>query len=170
MGPKWIEGERFERAGTFRVQAERKDVFPLLCPVREYEWIPDWRCTMMYSDSGVAEKNALFMTRSRFHRKVMWTTITYEPASEIEYLLVMGTDATVRLSISLQEGDDQGTTIVWRMLFTAVSPLARRVLRADFSEEKFQAMLGKREKELNRYFESADLSHAAPAASAMSRE
>jgi hypothetical protein len=170
MGPKWIDGERFERAGTFQVQAERKDVFPLLCPVREYDWIPDWRCTMMYSDSGVAEKDALFMTRSKFHRKVMWTTITYEPASEIEYLLVMGTDATVRLSISLEEKGARETRITWRMLFTAVTPLAKHALRADFSEKKFQAMLGRREKELNRYFENAAPSHAAPAASAMSRE
>jgi hypothetical protein len=170
MEPKWIDGERFQRVGTIQVQARKTDVFPLLCPVREYDWIPDWQCTMMYSDSGVAEKNALFMTRSRFHRKVMWTTITYEPASEIEYLLVMGTDATVRLSISLQEEGAPGTRITWRMLFTAATPLAKHALRADFTEEKFQAMLGKRERELNRYFESADRPHAAPAASAMSSE
>jgi hypothetical protein len=162
MKPKWINSERFERVGTFVVPAGKKDLFPLLCPVREYEWIPDWRCTMMYSDSGVAERNAVFMTRSRFHRKVMWTTITYEPDHLIEYLLVMGSDAMVRLSISLEEGGGQGTKVTWRMLFTAVSPLAKLALHADFSEEEFQALLRKREKELNTYFEKGAVFTPAP--------
>jgi hypothetical protein len=117
---------------------------------------------MMYSDSGVAERNAVFMTRSRFHRKVMWTTITYEPDHLIEYLLVMGSDAMVRLSISLEEGGGQGTKVTWRMLFTAVSPLAKLALHADFSEEEFQALLRKREKELNTYFEKGAVFTPAP--------
>jgi hypothetical protein len=153
MKPKWINSERFERVGTFVVRAGTKDVFPLLCPVREYDWIPDWRCTMMFSDSGVAEKNAVFMTRSRFHRKVMWTTITYEPDHLIEYLMVMGSDATVRLSISLEENNGRETKVTWRMLFTAVSPLAKLALHADFSEEGFRSLLAKRETELNTWFE-----------------
>jgi hypothetical protein len=145
MKPRWITAERFERVGIFTIRSGKKDVFPLLCPVLEYDWIPDWRCTMMYSESGVAEKNALFMTRAKLHRKVMWTTITYEPDRLIEYLLVMGSDAMVRLSISLEDDGGNATRIAWRMLFTAVSPLAKRALRADYSEAKFQAMLGKRE-------------------------
>ena len=31
-------------------------VFPLLCPVREAEWVPDWQYRLIYSESGVAEK------------------------------------------------------------------------------------------------------------------
>ncbi len=155
LKPKWITSERFERVGEFTVPAPREKVFPLLCPVLEYEWIPDWRCTMVHSDSGVAEKNAVFITRQKFHKKAVWTAITYEPSRLIEYLLVMGTDAVVRLSISLEQSGEQttpATRIVWRMLFTAASPLARMALRADFSKEKYQAMLNKRERDLGRYF------------------
>ncbi len=37
-------------------------VSPLLCPVREYEWIEPWQCEMLHSDSGFAEKNCVFRT------------------------------------------------------------------------------------------------------------
>jgi hypothetical protein len=37
-------------------------VFPLLCPVREYEWIEPWSCDMVFSESGLAENNAVFRT------------------------------------------------------------------------------------------------------------
>jgi len=44
-------------------QAPPGKVFPLLCPLREYEWIEGWQCEMLHSDSGIAEKNCVFRTR-----------------------------------------------------------------------------------------------------------
>ena len=151
MEPKWKRSERFERSGAFDVDGDTQEVFPLLCPVLEYQWIPGWSCTMMYSDSGVAEKNAIFSTREMFRKKVLWTTITYEPNRFIEYLLVMGQDGVVRLSITLEEKGPGETHVHWRMLFTAISYLAKKILPKTYSEEKFQAMLLKRKNELNRY-------------------
>lgn len=46
-----------------RFQASPSKVFPLLCPVRGYEWIESWRCEMLHSNSGIAEKNCVFRTR-----------------------------------------------------------------------------------------------------------
>jgi hypothetical protein len=37
-------------------------VFPLLCPVREYEWLDGWECEMIYSTSGIAEDSCIFKT------------------------------------------------------------------------------------------------------------
>jgi hypothetical protein len=158
--PKWSTSERFERIGEFTVPAAPEKVFPLLCPVLEYDWIPDWTCTMVHSKSGVAERDAIFVTPQKMHKKVVWTAITWEPSRLVEYLLVMGTDAVVRVSISLEElgkGPSATTKIAWRMLFTAASPLARIGLRSDFTEEKFQAMLGKRKRELTHYLETGTM-------------
>ena len=151
MEPKWNRSERFERSGCFDVKGEMQDVFPLLCPALEYQWIPGWSCTMLYSDSGVAEENAIFSTREMFGKKVLRTTITYEPNRFIEYLLVMGQDGVVRLSITLEEKGPGETLVHWRMLLTAVSYLAKKILPKAYSEDKFQAMLSKRKNELNRY-------------------
>jgi hypothetical protein len=44
------------------ISATPERVFPLLCPVREYEWLDSWHCRMVYSESGVAEDNCIFET------------------------------------------------------------------------------------------------------------
>ena len=41
------------------VDAPPEVVFPLLCPVREYEWLEDWTCEMVFSESGVAEEDCV---------------------------------------------------------------------------------------------------------------
>jgi len=148
---KWGRSERFERIGNFDLNGRPDAIFPLFCPVLEYEWLPDWNCTMYYSDSGVAGKDTVFHTKENLGKKVVWTNITYEPNSFIEYLMVTGTDAVIRLSITLEETGGETTHVMWRMLFTATSSLASKILLNSFSEEYFQAMMEKRERELNHY-------------------
>ena len=38
-------------------------VFPLLCPVREAEWLPGWHAEVLHSASGLAELGCVFRTR-----------------------------------------------------------------------------------------------------------
>ena len=52
--------------------ASPEKVFPLLCPVREADWIPGWRYKLIYSESGVAELGCIFTTE---HPVVEWITI-----------------------------------------------------------------------------------------------
>ena len=40
--------------------AEPEKVFPLLCPVREKDWLDGWNYKMIYSKSGLIEKNCVF--------------------------------------------------------------------------------------------------------------
>ena len=42
--------------------APPEKVFPLLCPVREEEWVPGWQGRVIYSQSGVAESSCVFAT------------------------------------------------------------------------------------------------------------
>ena len=133
------------------VKGKAADIFPLLCPVREYEWLPGWKCEMLYSRSGVAEMDAIFHTREMHFMRVVWTLITFEPDSKVEYLLVAGRDAVVRLSVELSEKPDGDTEVSWTMLFTTTSALGKRVLSAAFSEKKFQEMMEARELQLNHF-------------------
>jgi hypothetical protein len=147
----WKKGERFERVGRFSLKSSAVEIFPLLCPVLEYEWLPGWACAMVYSDSGVAEKDAVFFTREVLGRRAVWTTVTYEAPSLIEYLIVSGSDTVVRLRIEL-EGEGEGSTrITWIMRFTACSRLGRFALSRHFSQEKFDAMMKARQGELSAY-------------------
>jgi hypothetical protein len=147
----WAKGERFERKARFTVPARAEEVFPLLCPVREYEWIPDWRCRMIYSKSGVAEKDAVFTTLERPFGKVLWTCVVYEPPYRVEYLLTLGSMASIRLELALS--DEGGRCAVdWTMRFTAASRFSAALLGRKMSERAFAAMMTTRERQLAEYF------------------
>ena len=49
---------------TALVPAPAHRVFPLLCPVREPEWIPGWSCELIHTASRLAEKGCVFRTDS----------------------------------------------------------------------------------------------------------
>ena len=152
--PLWLKGERFERKARFMVPAPAAEVFPLLCPVREYEWIPDWRCRMVYSKSGVAERDAVFTTVEKPFGRVLWTCAVFEPPRRIEYLLTRGTMASIRLELELAEEAGR-TWLDWTMRFTATSRLAAVLLERRMSEKAFAAMVRDRERQLREFFAGA---------------
>jgi len=148
---RWAKGERFVRTARFRVAAPAAEVFPLLCPVREYEWIPDWKCVMVYSKSGVAEKDAVFTTLEKPFGRVLWTCVDYAPPNRIDYLLTFGTKASIRLELELTEVEG-GCDFSWTMRFTAASRLMAALLRRRMSEKSFADMAADRERQLAEYF------------------
>ncbi|MBN2509454.1 MAG: SRPBCC family protein [Spirochaetales bacterium] len=152
-GPRWRNASRIERVDTFELNGPPEKVFPLLCPVLEYDWIPDWRCTMFWAKSGVAEKDAVFHTKEALGRTAVWTCITYEPDALIEYLIVSGKDVVMRLTLSLECKGPEKTRMTWRMLFTMSSVLGQAVVTKTFSEAKFKAFTRLREKQINDYLE-----------------
>ena len=55
-----------------------KDVFPLLCPVREKEWLEGWDCTLVHSQSGLIEKNCVFTTSHHGGSETVWLVTQYD--------------------------------------------------------------------------------------------
>jgi len=55
---------RIVKEGVMQLNAGAKTVFPLLCPVKEDDWIDGWAdvCTIVYTDSGIAEEACVFET------------------------------------------------------------------------------------------------------------
>src|SRR2546430_15425417 len=56
-------------------------VFPLLCPVREADWVPGWQYKMIYSKSGVAEAGCGFTTPNGDGTETTWLVTPYDPAT-----------------------------------------------------------------------------------------
>lgn len=48
------------------LKGRKKEIFPLLCPVREKEWLKGWDYNMIYSESGYAEKGCVFETNNNY--------------------------------------------------------------------------------------------------------
>jgi hypothetical protein len=113
---------------THAVNFPAADVFPLLCPVREYEWLEGWKCEVVYTVSGVAEENCVFITDFSDSGRQVWTVSRYEPDSRIEFVTV-GVDLASRLNIELTESDGR-TALHWTRLFTGLTEKGNQLAAA----------------------------------------
>jgi hypothetical protein len=52
------------RTFTQQLVAKPSKVFPLLCPVREADWIDNWDPLVVFSESGAAEPDWVFLTEA----------------------------------------------------------------------------------------------------------
>jgi len=77
-----------------------RDVFPLLCPVREHDWIPHWSGELIYSDSGVAELGCVFRTTASAGEET-WTVSRYQPPVAIGFVRVLAGVWTVLMHLDL---------------------------------------------------------------------
>lgn len=129
------------RHTTFDVSAPPEQVFPLLCPVREYDWIATWECEMVHSESGVAEEDCVFRTRFR-DEPMTWIVSRYEPPTRIEFSCVVPDLYVMRLKIALA-GDAASTRLEWtrRWLPLGLEGEAWLEERTEAEYEKMMAML-----------------------------
>lgn len=105
----------------FTAPAEPERVFPLLCPVLEYRWIPHWRCEMLHSVSGVAEEDCVFRTDFPDVGSMTWIVSRYEPPTRIEFSCVAPERCVMRLKIALA-ADGAGTRLTWTRRFLSLGP------------------------------------------------
>jgi hypothetical protein len=130
------------RAATLTFESDAATVFPLLCPVREYEWIPTWECELLHSVSGVIERGCVF--RTRFDREEMvWYVADYDPVDfRIVFVNFMPGVAVHRFTISLVPlGPDRTACGIVREI-TALSPegAARLDAMADTVERSMHGL------------------------------
>jgi hypothetical protein len=105
---------------TMRVAAPPADVFHLLCPVRERDWIPGWEADLLHSRSGLAELGCVFVTRSSEGRRLAWVVTRPEPPRAIAFAVFHG-DVVETLLVQLAPVDD-GTELVWSRTYTGLEP------------------------------------------------
>jgi hypothetical protein len=123
---RWIMAEfsakRVVKKYEHQVAAQANIVFPLLCPVREYEWINGWNCEMVYSESGVAENNCTFKTDFPDRGEGTWVVTDYDSQSyRIAFAIFHADRFLEKIDIALSESDAGTTTVRWTRTFTGLS-------------------------------------------------
>ena len=94
-----FKASRITREFSHQVQAPPEQVFPLLCPVREHDWIPYWECQLVYSASGKAEDGCVFCTDLPDHGRAIWTVSRYEPPRRIQFVVTYPASHVEKLEI-----------------------------------------------------------------------
>ena len=146
----WKQGKKNIKNANILLEFPPSEIFPLLCPVEEYKWFPKWSCEMVYSQSGKAEQNAVFLTQESDGTIAVETIITYEPPKLIEFLTVKETDSVERLSISLTEIKNNLTELKWTSIAITYSENGNKK-EQNSNDHTCQAFLDERKKELDYY-------------------
>lgn len=131
----------------FSLDAPVETVFPLLCPVREYDWIETWRCELLHSRSGLAENDCIFRTTRPDGSHDVWVVSRYEPPRRIEFVVHHPRVAT-RLDLSLHESEGR-CLLDWDLRLSALVPMAEAELTA-MAQARREVLTG-REAELRHY-------------------
>lgn len=63
--------------------APPEQIFPLLCPLREAEWLDGWQYRMIYSASGRVEKGCVFSTRQEGEEDTLWVVTRHDPIRHV---------------------------------------------------------------------------------------
>lgn len=142
------------------LNAPPRRVFPLLCPVREYQWLPHWRCQLIYSASGVAELGCVFATEfPDRHGWEVWVVSDYRPDEKIAFVLV-GSSIATRYEIGLAVIGEQ-TEITWMQELTGLNEAGNELLAGE-GEARFAERMGYINEQLQYYLQHGAMRPATP--------
>jgi len=151
--------------------AAPEKVFPLLCPVREADWIPGWRHTLIYSDSGVAEQGCIFTTEdpvvesakyssqsvARDAYTTTWICTEYDPAAfRIAYVWIKPGRIATELWIRLTAAEDGRTRSHIRFRYTGLSPEGNHEVES-YDRNWFEAKMRGWETAINHYLSTGKM-------------
>lgn len=154
-------GARVERSYVQHIQASPESVFPLLCPVREADWLDGWRYKMIHSESGVAEDGCVFSTETAVSPETIWTVTKHDRvAGEIEFVRVTAEILATRLRIRLEPAPGNATSVHIRYTHTPIGPAGVDFIEKHHSPEAFAQSMSWWEKSMNHYLETGKLLRA----------
>ena len=140
---------RVARTYTQQLVGSPEVVFPLLCPVREVDWIHDWDPVFVVSRTGVAEPDCIFMTEAS-PGNTLWYITRHEPKNWfVEMLKITPAVTACRLSIQLRrvpEGCEAQVTY----MHTSLGPDGDTFVES-FTEAAYASFMQVWESRMNHY-------------------
>jgi hypothetical protein len=149
-----FRGQRVAHEYTQTNDASPEKVFPLLCPVREAEWVPGWRYRLIYSQSGVAEDGCVFATPNDDDTETTWMVTEYDPVKfRIAFSWIHPGVMTAQISIALTEKSDGKTSARIRYTYTGLSPEGNQNI-ASYDRKWFEKKMQGWEAAINSYLQT----------------
>jgi hypothetical protein len=141
--------------------APPETVFPLLCPVREADWVPGWQYKMIYSKSGVAEAGCVSSTPNEDGTETTWLITEYDPGTfRIAFAWVNPDQVAAHIGISLTRNPQGRTTALIRYTYTGLSPAGNQEVEG-YDKKWFEQKMKSWEIAINHYLRTGQAIGAA---------
>jgi len=144
---------RVARSYVQRLTAPPARVFPLLCPVREADWIDGWDPVVVMTESGVAEPGCVFITRAA-PADAIWIVTRHDPSAVVEMLKISPGVTACRLTIEL-EATASGSNARVTYEHTSLGPEGDAFLRG-FTEAFYEQFMRDWVARLNHYLATGE--------------
>jgi hypothetical protein len=105
-------------------------LFPLLCPVREAEWLPGWTAQILHSHSGVAEEGCVFTTPGDGPEPWTWVIARHDAPDGLIRFVVTVPGSHVRVLDIEVRPTAGGCEAVWTYVLTALNEAGEAALTA----------------------------------------
>ena len=146
---------RQKRVYTQTIAAPPDEVFPLMCPVREADWVPGWRTRLVVSETGLVEEDCMFVTPGE-PADAIWITTDHDPeAHRLRMYKIVPGVVVSRLDIALAE-DGSGTTATIAYEHTALSEAGRAVV-AGHTESSYRKFMENWQAAVRAYLETGEM-------------
>jgi hypothetical protein len=147
---KIVAPVRAIRTYTQTLEGTPAQVFPLLCPVREKDWVTGWDPGLVVSASGRAERDCVFTTPDGT-REATWVITEHErEAGRVEMIKLTPGHLVVRLKIQLRALPVDRATAEITYQYTALDADGERYVQGR-TEAAYATFMREWEEALNDY-------------------
>ena len=152
---------RVTRTYTQHLVAPPERIFPLLCPVREADWIEGWNPVLVLSETGVAERDCVFITEAAGGNAIWYVTRHAPERGIVEMIKITPGVTACKLRIELAAAGTGATAQVTYM-HTSLGPQGDAFIHS-FSEEHYSQFMRDWEERINHYLSTGSMLRSAPA-------
>ena len=145
-----IKPKNVKRSYNQTINSSPDKVFPLLCPVKEKDWVNGWDPELVITNSGFAEKDSIFVTKHGSENNY-WIITRHDPVNyEIEMLIISPEITVGKLEIKLHKKEDDKTRADISYTYTSLSSRGDEFVK-NYTEEKYVDFMKTWEEEINYY-------------------
>ncbi len=149
-----FQAKRAVRTYRQTINAKPEVVFPLLCPVREAEWLDGWDYRMIYSGSGLVEDGAVFSTSTAGEEDTVWVVTRHDPAARcVEFARFTPHSRTCLLKIAVSALGDDRSHVDISYTYTSIGTAGSRFIES-WSEQEFLDAVTFWEASMNHFLET----------------
>lgn len=138
------------------IQGTPEEIFPLYCPVRETEWCEGWNPETVYSDSGVAEKDCVFVTKDKETASVWYVTVHDSAKGHVQMIKHTPGTTISKLDITIEPLSEKETRAVITYGFTSLGEEGDKVLK-EFTRKNYDISMAAWEKAMNHYLKTGEM-------------
>jgi hypothetical protein len=134
-------------------------VFPLLCPVREAQWLDGWVGRPIHAETGVAELGGVFATEHADQAEpTIWLITRHDREThEIAFAYFVPGQQVVQLEIRAAARGVAGSTLHIEYMRTGISEAGNERLAGDASSGRFDDRMRHWKAAMNHYLATGEL-------------